>query len=172
MVEAAATTAIASHASMISRHIKHPGLRHIAVLRPSIHSHDRPLFNAQTACANAILPVPDGITFHPSTSLIAKSFLLIKQIRPRTAQIDDLRTPVPIFLQPRALEAVESVGDAVAAADHAFVLIVAETAFVADAYLRRRAHIRIADGAFAVAFVAESSERDARGFAAHDQITE
>ena len=44
--------------------------------------------------------------------MVPKVLLLVKQIRPRTAQIDNLRTPIPILLQPRTLEAVESVRDA------------------------------------------------------------
>ena len=44
--------------------------------------------------------------------MIPKILLLVKQIRPRTAQIDNLRAPVPILFQPRALEAVEGVRDA------------------------------------------------------------
>jgi hypothetical protein len=53
-------------------------------------------------------------------------FPLEEQIRPRTSQVDNLRTPIPILLQTRALEAVESVADALAAAHDAFVLVVAE----------------------------------------------
>ena len=46
------------------------------------------------------------------TSVVPEILLLVKEIRPRTAQVDDLRTPVPILLQPRTLEAVKSVRDA------------------------------------------------------------
>ena len=65
--------------------------------------------------------------------MIPKILLLIKQIRPTTPQINNLRTPIPILLQPRALEAIKSVADAFAAAYNAFVLVVAERALVADA---------------------------------------
>ena len=44
--------------------------------------------------------------------MIPKILLLVKEIRPRTAQVDDLRTPIPILLQPRTLEAVKGVRDA------------------------------------------------------------
>lgn len=64
--------------------------------------------------------------------MIPKILLLVEQIRPRTSQIDDLRASVSVFLESRALEAVESVRNAFATADHAFVLIVSEGAFVAD----------------------------------------
>lgn len=65
--------------------------------------------------------------------MISKILLLIKQIRPTTPQINNLGTPIPILLQPRALEAIKSVADAFAAAYNAFVLVVAERALVADA---------------------------------------
>jgi len=102
--------------------------------------------------------------------MISKILLLIEQIRPRTAQIDNLRTPVPILLQPSALEAVKGVGDALAAADDALVLVVAEAALVADANKRCGAHVGVADGALAVAFVAEAADCYAWLFAAHDEV--
>ena len=130
--------------------------------------------------------------------MIPKILLLVKQIRPRTAQIDNLRAPIPIFFQPRALEAVEGVRDALIrstltsssasvastyrvkkgekgekkfthlpAAHDALVLIIAKGAFVADADEGRGAHVAVADGAFAVAFVAEAADGDAGLLAAH-----
>ena len=100
-------------------------------------------------------------------SMISKVLLLIKQIRPRTAQIDNLRTPISILLEPGALEAVKRVRDALAATDDAFVLIVAKGAFVADSHERGRAHVAVADGALAVAFVAQTAQGYAGLFAAH-----
>jgi len=41
--------------------------------------------------------------------MIPEILLLVEQIRPRATQIYDLRTTVPVFLQPRAFEAVEGV---------------------------------------------------------------
>ena len=41
--------------------------------------------------------------------LPSKVLLLVEQIRPRTAQIDDLRTPVSILLKPGAFEAIKCV---------------------------------------------------------------
>lgn len=102
--------------------------------------------------------------------MIPKILLLVEQIRPRTAQVDDLRTPIPILLQPRALKAIEGVADALAAAHDALVLVVAKAAFIANADLGCRAHVGVAYGAFAVAFVAEAADGDAGGFAAHDEI--
>lgn len=97
-------------------------------------------------------------------------FLLVEQVRPRRAEIDDLGAAVTVLLEAGALEAVEGVGDALAAADDALVLVVAEGALVADADEGRGADVGVADGALAVALVAEAADGDAGLFAAHDQI--
>lgn len=102
--------------------------------------------------------------------MIPKILLLVEQIRPTAPEVDNLRTPVPILLQPRALEAVKGVADALAAAHDALVLVVAEAALVADAHQRRRAHVRVADGTLAVALVAEAADRDTGLLAAHYEI--
>lgn len=102
--------------------------------------------------------------------MIPKTLLLIKQIRPRAPQIDNLRTPVSVLLQARALKAVERVADALAAAHDAFVLVVAEGALVADAHERRGPHVRVTHGTLAVALVAEAADRDARLLAAHYEV--
>lgn len=101
------------------------------------------------------------------TSLIPKILLLVKQIRPRAAQINNLGAPIPILLCARTLKAVECIRDTLATADDAFVLVVPETAFVADACEGGGSYVAVADGAFAVAFVAEASDADAGLFAAH-----
>ena len=102
--------------------------------------------------------------------MISEVLLLVEQIRPRTAQIDNLRTPVPVLLQSRALEAVESVADALATAHDALVLIVAKAALVADTGDGGGTHVGVANRALAIAFVAKPADGDARGFAAHDEI--
>jgi len=102
--------------------------------------------------------------------MVSEILLLVEEIRPTAAQIDNLRTAVSVLLQPRALEAVESVADALAAAHDTFVLVVAEGAFVADSNESGWSHVRVADGAFAVALVAEAADGDARLLAAHDEI--
>lgn len=99
-----------------------------------------------------------------------KILLLIKQIGTAAAEVDDLGTAVAVALEPRALEAVEGVADALAAAHNALVLVVAEGALVADARQRRRPHVRVAHGALAVALVAQAADVDARKLAAHDQV--
>lgn len=95
---------------------------------------------------------------------------LKEQICPRRPQIDNLRTPIPILLQPRTLEAVERVTDALPAAHDALVLVVAKGALVADAHKGRGPHVRVADGALAVAFVAETADCDAGLLAAHYEV--
>ena len=44
--------------------------------------------------------------------MIPEILFLVEEIRPRAAQVDNLRTPIPILLQPRTFETVESVRDA------------------------------------------------------------
>jgi hypothetical protein len=102
--------------------------------------------------------------------LIPEILLLVEQICPRTAQVYDLRAPISVLFQSRALEAVEGVGDSFTAADDALVLVVAEGALVANAHKRCGSHVGVADGTFAVAFVAEAADGDATCFAAHDEI--
>lgn len=103
-------------------------------------------------------------------SLIPKTFLLIEQIRPRTSQIYNLGTTVAVLFQTRAFEAVECITDTLATADDAFILVVAKRALVADPHQRSRAHVGVAHGAFAVAFVAKAADGDAGLLAAHDEI--
>lgn len=102
--------------------------------------------------------------------MIPKILLLIKQIRPTAPQIDNLRTPVSVLFEARALEAVECVADALAAAHDALVLVVAERALVADAREGGRSDVRVAYGAFAVAFIAESPDGDSGLLAAHNKV--
>ena len=54
-----------------------------------------------------------------------------------------------------------------ATAYHTFILVVAKGAFVTDADESCGAHVAVADGAFAVAFVAETADCYARLLAAH-----
>lgn len=106
-----------------------------------------------------LLPLP--------ASLIPKILLLIEQIRPAAPQINDLRTSIPILLSPRTLKAIERIRNPLAPADDAFVLVVAEAAFVADAGQGRGPHVAVAYGAFAVAFVAKPPDADPGLLAAH-----
>lgn len=99
--------------------------------------------------------------------MIPKTLLLIKQIRPRTPQINNLRTPIPIFLEARTLKAIKRIRNPFTTTYHAFVLVVAEGAFVADSHEGGGTHVGVADGTFSVAFVAEAADCYAGLFAAH-----
>ena len=99
--------------------------------------------------------------------MIPEILLLVEQIRPRTSQVDDLRTAVPILLQPCTLKTVESVRDPFPAADDALVLVVAKGAFIADTHEGGRAHVAVTNGTFAITLVTEASEGYAGLFAAH-----
>jgi hypothetical protein len=137
------------------------------------HIHNIQLVRPRTTPALSILTFPPLTSPPPPlSSMISKILLLVKQVRPRAAQIDNLRTPVAVLLQARALKAVEGVGDAFAAAHDALVLVVAEGALVADARERRGAHVGVAHGAFAVAFVAQAADGDAGLLSAHDEVAE
>lgn len=102
--------------------------------------------------------------------MISEILLLIEQIRPRTTQIYNLGTAIPILFQSSTLETIECVTNSFASANNTFVLVVAEGAFIAYAHKCGGTHIGIAHGAFAVALIAESTYRYTRLFAAHDQI--
>jgi hypothetical protein len=66
--------------------------------------------------------------------LVSVILFLVEQICTGGAKVDDLGTAVAVLLKAGALEAVEGVGDALATAHHALVLVVAEAALVADAH--------------------------------------
>ena len=65
---------------------------------------------AQYDSADGVVFIITKHCFLPSsTSMISKVLFLVEQIRPRTAQVDDLWTPISILLQSRTFEAVEGV---------------------------------------------------------------
>jgi len=99
--------------------------------------------------------------------MIPKILFLVEQIRPRTTQVDDLRTSIPILLQPRTLKAVERVRDTFATADYALVLVVAEGALVANAHQGCWTDVAVANWTLSVALVAKSADRNACCLAAH-----
>ena len=99
------------------------------------------------------------------------TLLLEKQIRPTTSQINDLRAPIPILLQPRTLKTIKRITYSLSSTNHAFILVVPERAFVADTDERCWTHVGVAHRTLAVAFVAEAADGDAWGFAAHYEIT-
>jgi hypothetical protein len=73
--------------------------------------------------------------------MISKVLLLVEQIRPTAPQIDNFGTPIAVFLEACAFEAVKGVGNTFATAYDALVLVVAEGAFVADAGEGGWAHV-------------------------------
>jgi hypothetical protein len=105
-----------------------------------------------------------------SPSVIPVILFLVEQIRPAASQIDDLRTSIPVLLKPSTFKAVEGIADPFPTTYDAFVLVIAEAAFVADAHKGCGTHVGVTDRAFAIAFVAETTHRDAGSFAAHYQI--
>lgn len=95
---------------------------------------------------------------------------MVEQIRPRTSQVYNLWTAIPVLLETSALETIERITDPFASTDYAFVLVVAETALIADPSEGSGPYVGIADGTFPVAFVAETTERYTGCFAAHYEI--
>ncbi|KDN65537.1 hypothetical protein CSUB01_01099 [Colletotrichum sublineola] len=98
-----------------------------------------------------------------------------KNVRERIQRVlgngwNKVKATAGMGVKARALEAVEGVRDALAAADDALVLVIAEGALVAYADEGRRAYVGVADGALAVALVAEAADGDAGLFAAHNEI--
>jgi hypothetical protein len=102
--------------------------------------------------------------------MIPEVLFLVKQIRPTTSQIDNLGTSIAILLETCTLKAVEGVRDALTATNDALILVIAERAFVADAGKGGRPDVGVTDGAFAVAFVAETADGNAGLLATHDEI--
>jgi hypothetical protein len=99
--------------------------------------------------------------------MIPEILLLVKQIRPRTSQVHNLRAPISILLEPGTFKTVECVAYSLPTTDDAFILVIAEGALVADPREGSGPDIGVANGAFAIAFVAEAADADAWEFAAH-----
>lgn len=127
--------------------------------------HPQPTNNNNNDKFSILLPL-----FHPSPCRRPMLFPLKEQICPRTSQIYNLRTPIPILFKPCTLEAVERVADALTAAHDALVLVVAERTLIADAYKGGWTHVGVAHRTFTVAFVAQTSDGNAGLFAAHDKV--
>ena len=106
-----------------------------------------------------------------NASMVSKTFLLIEQVCPTTTEIDDLRAAVSILLQSGALEAIKGITDSFSSANYTFVLIISKRAFVAYADERCWAHVAIAHRTLPIALVAQTADRYAGLFAAHDQVT-
>lgn len=115
-------------------------------------------------------------TFKPPSTLplpvlvISEVLFLVEQICSRRSQVYNLWAPVAVLLQLRAFVTIVTVGYPFATADDALVLVVSEGTFVADTRKSGRADIAVTHGAFAIAFIAETSDGDAGLLAAHDEI--
>lgn len=129
--------------------------------RPLVHP------GPATATQPRTSPIEESFSSTISIRLIPEILLLVEQIRSRTSQVDDFRTPIPILFESGALKTVERIAYALSATDDTFVLVVAKRALVADTDERGGADVGVADGTLAVAFVAEAADGDARRFAAH-----
>lgn len=55
--------------------------------------------------------LPVSFAFNGRTDTRTKSASFVEQIRPTCSQVYDLRTPISVFLQPRAFGAVVCIGD-------------------------------------------------------------
>ncbi|KAF5533341.1 peroxin 26 [Fusarium napiforme] len=88
----------------------------------------------------------------------------------RTAKVYNLRASVAILFKACTFETVERVRDAFTAAHNALILIVAETTFVTNAHERRGPNVGVANWAFAIALVTETTDGDTGLFAAHNKI--
>ena len=95
---------------------------------------------------------------------------LVKQVRLRAAQIDDLRAPISVLFHLCAFSTIIGIGNPRTAANHAPPLIRPIIALVADSNEGTGSDIRIAHHTFAVAFFAEAPDGDARLLAAHDEV--
>ncbi|KAI0999156.1 hypothetical protein K3495_g9042 [Podosphaera aphanis] len=104
--------------------------------------------------------------------VIPEVLFLVEQVSPRAAQIDNLRTPIAVFLETRALEAVERVADPLTSADDALVLVVAEGTFVADAHQGGGPHVGVAHWTLAVTLIAKAPDGNSGLLTAHDKVTE
>lgn len=152
------------HTSMTGSHVRKPCCHFMPV--SGVTSRYFPLLEGQLIHLYVILSPP--ISHDEPSILIPEILLLIKQIGPGASQVDDFGTAVTILFEAGAFETVKGVRDAFATADDAFVLVVAERTFVADAHQRGRSHVAIAHRTFAIAFVAQSSQTDAGRLSTHD----
>lgn len=102
--------------------------------------------------------------------MISEVLLLIKQICSTRSEIYDLWTSISILLQPRTFKTVECVRYAFSAAYYTLVLVISKAAFVTDPYEGCRSDVGIADRAFTIAFVAQTSDSNTCLLAAHNEI--
>ncbi|KAF5683665.1 peroxin 26 [Fusarium circinatum] len=88
----------------------------------------------------------------------------------RTAEVYNLRTSVAILFKASTFKTVERVRDALTTAHNAFILVVAEATFVTNAYERRGPNVGVANRAFTIALVTETTDGNTGLFATHNKI--
>jgi len=94
----------------------------------------------------------------------------VEQIGLGTAQIDDLRTSVAIFLLNGALFAIIRIRNSLASTNHTTALVASIVAFVTNSNKEAWTDIGIANDALSITFCAQAANGDAGLFSAHDQI--
>jgi len=90
--------------------------------------------------------------------MIPEILFLVKQVGSRGSQVYDLWASISVLLQSGTFEAVECVRDPLSSAYYTLVLVISKTTFIADAYEGCGSDVGIANRAFAVALVAETSD--------------
>ncbi|KAF5550874.1 peroxin 26 [Fusarium mexicanum] len=88
----------------------------------------------------------------------------------RTAEVYNLRTSVAILFKASTFKTVERVRDALTTAHNAFILVVAEATFVTNAHERRGPNVGVANWAFTIALVTETTDGNTGLFATHNKI--
>ena len=102
--------------------------------------------------------------------LKSQSFPLVEQVRPTSAKIDDLGTPVPILFQPCALGTIVSITYTRATADDTSSTVCAKIALIAYPNQGLRSDVRIANRTLSITFLAHARDRDPRLFSTLNQV--
>jgi len=112
-----------------------------------------------------------GSNTGPKLSFLEPVFLpLIEQISFGTAEVDNLRTAISVFLLLRALLAVIGVGDAETSTNNAPALVGAVVTLIANSHQGARSHVGIANHALPVVFLAQAADGNPWLLPAHNQI--
>jgi len=94
----------------------------------------------------------------------------IEQVRLRATQIDYFRTTVSIFFRYSALLAIVGIGDSLASTNHASTLVGPVIALITHSDESAWSDIGIAYDTFAIAFLAEPANGNARLLSAHNEV--
>jgi len=105
-----------------------------------------------------------------SALLETQTTAFVKEIRPAGTQIDNLRAPISVFLETRALGAIIRVRYAGGTTDDASAAVGAKVAFIAYSHQSFWPHVRIANWTFTIALFTETTDCDSWLAPAHNQI--